>query len=87
MSVTIFLAVTFAVAVFAAVVFVAVIIGIRSEPRNQMTAQAHRPLAAMVRRLLGVHVSKTTEANAADDRKECLTGNSASPWNKGGCDR
>lgn len=87
MSVTIFLAVTFALAVFAAAVFVAVVVGIRSEPRNQMTARAHRPLAAMVRRLLGVYVSKTTNANAADDREDCLTGNSASRRNKGGWDR
>ena len=87
MSVTIFLTLAFALAVFAAVVFVAVVVGIRSEPRNQMTTQAHRPLAAVVRRLLGVYVSKTTDANAADNREDCLTGNSASRRNKGGWDR
>jgi hypothetical protein len=87
MSVTIFLTLAFALAVFAAVVFVAVVVGIRSEPRNQMSAEAHRPLAALVRRLLGVYVSKTTDGNAADDREECLTGNSANRRNKGEWDR
>jgi NADH:ubiquinone oxidoreductase subunit 6 (subunit J) len=87
MSVTIVLALVFALAVLVLTIFVAVVVGIRSEPRNQMTTQAHRPLAALVRRLLGVYVSKTTEANAADNRGDCLTGNSASRRNKGGWDR
>ena len=64
MSVTIVLALVSALAVFALIIFVAVVVGIRSEPHNQMTTQAHRPLAAVVRRLLGVYVSKTTDANA-----------------------
>lgn len=87
MSVTIVLALVSALTVFALIIFVAVVVGIRSEPRNQMTTQAHRPLAAVVRRLLGVYVSKTTDANAADDREDCLTGNSASRRDKGGWDR
>jgi hypothetical protein len=87
MSVTIVLALVSALAVFALIIFVAVVVGIRSEPHNQMTTQAHRPLAAVVRRLLGVYVSKTTDANAADDREDRLTGNSASRRNKGGWDR
>jgi hypothetical protein len=87
MSVTIFFALVSALAIFALIIFVAIVVGIRSEPRNQMTAQAHRPLAAIVRRLLGVYVSKTTEANAADNREDCLTGNAASRRTKGGWDR
>jgi len=77
----------FALAVFVVVVFVAVAVGIHSEPRYQMATKAHRPLTVMVRRLLGVYVSKPADADAEpDDREECLTGQSTDWWNKGGWD-
>jgi len=50
-----------------------------------MSTRAQRPLAVVVRRLLGVYVGKP--ANADHDREECLTGNSTDWWNKGGWDR
>jgi hypothetical protein len=88
MSAIIVLALVFALAVLATVVFVAVVVGIHSEPRYQeMTTQPQGPLTAMVRRLLGVYVSKPTDADADDDREECLTGQSTDWWNKGGEDR
>jgi hypothetical protein len=86
MSATIVLALVFALAVVAAVVFVAVVIAIHSERRDQMATRAQRPLAALVRRLLGVYVAKPTEADSGD-RAECLTGPSTEWWNKGGWDR
>ncbi len=76
------LALVFALAVFAAIVFVAVIVGIRSEPRYRMATRPQRPLAALVRRLLGVYVGKPIDVDA-DDREECLTGQSTEWWNKG----
>jgi hypothetical protein len=84
MSTLIVLAVIVVLAVFVAVVFAAVVIGIHSEPHFQMTTKAHRPLAAMVRRLLGVYVAKPANTDADDNREECLTGNATDWWNKGG---
>lgn len=83
MSLTIALALVFVLAIIAVVVFVAVVVGIHSEPRGQMTSTAQRPLAAMVRRLLGVYVGKPTDTDANDNREECLTGQSTDWWNKG----
>jgi len=86
MSTMIVLALVLALTLFAVVVFVAVVLGIHSESRYQeMPTKAQRPLAVMVRRLLGVYVGKP--ANADHDREECLTGNSTDWWNKGGWDR
>jgi hypothetical protein len=87
MSAIIVLASVFALAVLAAVVFIAVVIAIHSEPHYRMVTKAQRPLAAMVRRLLGVYVGEPTDADADNDRKECLTGSSTDWWNKGGWDR
>jgi hypothetical protein len=87
MSVIIVLAVVTALAVFAAVLLVAVVVAIHSEPHRQMATRAQRPLAAMVRRLLGVYVSKPADAATDDNREECLTGQSADWWNKGGWDQ
>lgn len=87
MAPLIVLALVFALAVFAVVVFVAVVVGIHSEPRHQMAARPQRPLAALVRRLLGVYVGKSADADPADNREECLTGSSTDWWNKGGWDR
>jgi hypothetical protein len=87
MSSTIVLALTFVLIVLAVVVFVAVVVGIHSEPNHQMTTTAKRPLAAMVRRMLGVYVGKPAETDADDLREECLTGQSTDWWNKGGWDR
>lgn len=82
MSPIIVLALVFGLTVVAALVFAAVVIGIHSEPHFQMATEAQRPLAAKVRRLLGVYVAKPTNTDA-DDRKECLTGSSIDWWNRG----
>jgi hypothetical protein len=87
MFATIVLALIFLLIVVAVVVFVAVVVGIRSEPRYQMTTRAQRPLAAMVRRMLGVYVARPADDDADEDREECLTGQSTDWWNKGGWDR
>jgi hypothetical protein len=74
-----------AVALLTVIVFVAVVVGIRSEPSCQeMTTHAQRPLASMVRRMLGVYVGRPTVADTRDDREECLTGHSTDWWNTGG---
>jgi hypothetical protein len=87
MSSAIVLALIFVLIVLAVVVFVAVVIGIHSEPHHQMTTTAQSPLAAIVRRLLGVYVGKPTDTDPYDHREECLTGQSTDWWNKGGGDR
>jgi hypothetical protein len=73
------LAIVLALVVVAAVTFVAVIIGIHSEPHSQMTITASRPLAAVVRRLLGVHVCKPADLGTKD-REKCLAGGQSSDW-------
>jgi hypothetical protein len=87
MSAIIVLAIVAAFTVLAALVFAAVVVAIHSEPRRQMTTKAQRPLAAMVRRLLGVYVSKPADTATSENREECLTGHSTDWWNKGGWDR
>jgi hypothetical protein len=87
MPAIIVLAVVAALAILAAVILVAVVVAIHSEPHYQMAAKAQRPLAAMVRRLLGVYVGKPADPPSNDDRDECLTGQSTDWWNKGGGDR
>jgi len=84
MSPIIVLALVIALAVLAAVVFVTVVIGIHSEPRPQMATRAQRPLAVLVRRMLGVYVSKPTDPATDDNREECLTGQSTDWWHRGG---
>lgn len=86
MLAAIVLTIVFVVTVFAVLVFVAVVVGIHSEPHDQMTTRAQRPLAAMVRRLLGVYVAKPADTDT-DEREECLTGPSTDRWNKGGPSR
>ena len=82
------LALVLALAVLAMVMFVAVVLGIHSESRyREMTTRTPRPLAVMVRRLLGVYVGKPADTDAEDNREECLTGNSTDWWTKGGLDR
>lgn len=80
------LALVFALAFLATVVFVAVVVGIHSEPNDRHTGNGpQRPLAVVVRRFLGVYVSKPADADAdTDNREECLTGQSTDWWNKGG---
>jgi hypothetical protein len=73
--------------VLAAVALVAVVVAIHSEPHHQMATNAQRPLAAMVRRLLGVYVGKPADPPSNDNREECLTGQSTDWWNTGGEDR
>jgi hypothetical protein len=85
MSSAIVLALIFVLTVFVVAVFVAIVVGIHSEPRNQMTAKAHSPLAAMTRRLLGVYVIRPTDTDT-DHREECLTGQPTDWPNKGGWD-
>ena len=79
-----------ALAVLAVVVFVGVVLGIHSESRyREMTTGSQRPLAVIVRRLLGVYVGKPADTDAEDNREECLTGSSSSTdwWTKGRRDR
>jgi hypothetical protein len=84
MAAFIVLALVFALAVFGMVVLIAVVVGIHSERHHrEMTAKPQGPVGAMVRRLLGVYVAKPTDT-VADDREECLTGQSTDWWNKGG---
>ena len=78
------LALVLAVAVLAVVIFIAVVVGIHSEAPYQMSTTPRGPLAAVVRRLLGVYVGKPANKDANDNREECLTGNSTDWWNKGG---
>jgi hypothetical protein len=88
MSTFIVLALVFALAVLAVVVFVAVVVSIHSESHyREMPTTAPRPLTAMVRRLLGVHVHRPTGSDTRDLREECLTGQSTDWWNRGGPNR
>jgi hypothetical protein len=74
-----------ALAILAVLMFVAVVLGIRSESGyREMSTRAQRPLAMMVRGLLGVYVGKPANTDAEDNRDECLTGNSTDWWTKGG---
>jgi hypothetical protein len=71
----------------AVTVFVIVVMGIRSERHYRMSTRPQGLLDALVRRLLGVYVGRSADAEERDDREECLTGQSADWWNKGGWDR
>jgi hypothetical protein len=74
-----------ALAILTVLMFVAVVLGIRSESGyREMSIRAHRPLAVVVRRLLGVYVGKPADTDAEGNREECLTGNSTDWWTKGG---
>jgi hypothetical protein len=65
-------------------VLVMVVIGIRSERRRyRMSTRPQGLLDALVRRLLGVYVSMSADAEDSDDREECLTGNATDWWNNG----
>ncbi len=79
MSTLVILALVVALAVVAVAVFAAVVVGIHSEPRYHMATRPQRPLAAMVRRLLGVYVAKPADADTGN-REECLTGQSTDWW-------
>ena len=72
--------------VLAVVILVTVIVGIHSEAPYQMSTGPQGPLSAIVRRLLGVYVSKPADTDTADDdREDCLTGNGNATdwWNNG----
>ena len=78
------LALVLTFAVLAVVIFVAVVVGIHSEVPYQMSTTPRGPLAAVVRRLLGVYVGKLADTDTAgDDREECLAGNSTDWWDNG----
>jgi hypothetical protein len=87
MPAIIVLAVVAALAVLSAAVLAAVVVAIHSEPHYQMATKAQRPLAVMVRRLLGVYVGKPADPPNNASREECLTGQSTDWWNTGGGDR
>jgi hypothetical protein len=72
MPLTVFLGLVLAILVVAVVIFVAVVVGIHSEPRYQINTTPQRPLAAMIRHLLGVYVARPTETESGDDREDCL---------------
>lgn len=71
----------------AATVLAMVVMGIRSERHYRMSSRPQGLLDALVRRLLGVYVGRSADAEDRDDREECLTGQSADWWSKGGWDR
>ena len=71
----------------AVTVFVIVVMGIRSERHYRMSTRPQGLLDALVRRLLGVYVGGSADAEDRDDREECLTGQSADWWNRDGWDR
>lgn len=71
----------------AVTVFVIVVMGIRSERHYRMSTRPQGLLDALVRRLLGVYVSRSADAEDRDEREECLTGQSADWWNNGGWDQ
>jgi hypothetical protein len=87
MSPLIVLTLVSGLAVAAATVLVMVVMAIRSERRYRMSARPQGLLDALVRRLLRVYVSKPADAEDRDDREECLTGQPADWWDKGGWDR
>jgi hypothetical protein len=87
MPLTVFLGLVLAILIVAVVIFVAVVVGIRSEPSYQMNTTPQRPLAAVIRHLLGVYVARPTDTESGDDRGECLTENSTEWWDKAGWDR
>jgi hypothetical protein len=88
MSPLVVLAFVSVLTVLAVLVFVAVVIGIHSESGYRtMTTRTHRPLGIVVRRLLGVYVSKPSSTKADHDPEECLTGTSTDWWDKSGWDR
>ncbi len=70
-------------AVATVTVLVLVVMGIRSERRYRMGTRPQGLLNALVRRLLGVYVSRPDDEEGTDDREECLTGNSTDWWNNG----
>jgi len=71
-------------AVAAVAVLAMVVMGIRSERSYRMSTRPQGLLDALVRRLLGVYVGRSADTEDRDDREECLTGQSADWWNKGG---
>lgn len=74
-----------ALAAIAALLFVAVVMGIHQEPAYQeLSSRPSRPIAAIVRRLLGVYVGKPADTEADEDRESCLAGHSADPRNTDG---
>jgi hypothetical protein len=87
MSPLIVLTLVSGLAVAAVTVFVMVVIGIRSVQHYRMSATPQGLLDALVRRLLGVYVGRSADSEDRDDREECLTGQPADWWNKGGWDR
>jgi NADH:ubiquinone oxidoreductase subunit 6 (subunit J) len=62
----------FVMTVLALVLFAVVVAGIKTEPpHEELGSKAPSLIAAVTRRLLGVYVSKPTDA---DDREVCLAG-------------
>jgi len=77
-----------ALTVLAVIVFVVVVIGIHSESGYRtMPTRTQRPLAVIVRRLLGVHVRKPSNTEATHNPEECLTGASTDWHDNSGWDR
>jgi hypothetical protein len=87
MSPLIVLTLVSGLAVAAVTVLAMVVIGIRSVQSYRMSARPQGVLDALVRRLLGVYVRRSADAEDGDDREECLSGQSADWRNKGGWDR
>ena len=67
----------------AVTVLAMVVIGIRAERSYRMSTRPQGLLDALVRRLLGVYVGRSADAEDRDDREECLAGNSTDWWDNG----
>jgi hypothetical protein len=79
------IALVVALAAIAALLLVAVVVGIHQEPSHQeLRSRPSGPVAAIVRRLLGVYIRKPADAEADDDREACLAGHSTDSRNTDG---
>jgi hypothetical protein len=83
MSPLIVLTLVFGLVGAAVTVFVIVVMGIRAERSYRMSTRPQGLLDALVRRLLGVYVGRSADAEDRDDREECLAGNSTDWWDNG----
>lgn len=71
----ILLLIAVAVAVAVMILLAVVVVAIRQEPRAELGTRAPNPVAAMVRRLLGLYVRRPDQtADEAGRCETCLTG-------------
>jgi len=70
---TALIALVFVVASLAAILFALVVAGIRNEPHAELRSHAPGLIAAMSRRVLGVHVARSDDVHASHE-EPCLVG-------------